>query len=168
MQPATELIKEIAVLELEVVYLEQHLLSLYRKAFDQQLSSASPSTTKEETLKHPPTTPTAPSVEPSMSESLTKNEDSTIQYNDREFETTQNEHRRYDLETLGKEKHLDSGVFRCHSSLSRCTAFTKASPPAESLAKSLRACHSQPLSMMEVNLVHRKLICLVLLLHYHP
>ena len=43
LQPAMELIKEIAVLELEVVYLEQYLLSLYRKAFDQQVSSISPS-----------------------------------------------------------------------------------------------------------------------------
>ncbi|KAK4781081.1 hypothetical protein SAY87_017187 [Trapa incisa] len=42
-KPATDLIKEIAVLELEVVYLEQYLLSLYRKAFDQHPASASPS-----------------------------------------------------------------------------------------------------------------------------
>ncbi|CAB4290284.1 unnamed protein product [Prunus armeniaca] len=34
-----EVIKEIAVLELEVVYLERYLLSLYRKTFDQQISS---------------------------------------------------------------------------------------------------------------------------------
>ena len=54
-KPATELIKEIAVLELEVVYLEQYLLSLYRKAFDQQISSVSP--TKDERLKSPLATP---------------------------------------------------------------------------------------------------------------
>ncbi|XP_057951913.1 uncharacterized protein LOC131146341 isoform X5 [Malania oleifera] len=47
-KPASELIKEIAVLELEVVHLEQHLLSLYRKAFDQQLSSLSPPPAKDE------------------------------------------------------------------------------------------------------------------------
>ncbi|CAN8284038.1 unnamed protein product [Cochlearia groenlandica] len=35
----TELIKEIAVLESEVSHLEQYLLSLYRKAFDQQTAS---------------------------------------------------------------------------------------------------------------------------------
>ncbi|GAU17434.1 hypothetical protein TSUD_233110 [Trifolium subterraneum] len=96
-KPATELIKEIAVLELEVVYLEQHLLSLYRKAFDQQLPLVSPST-KEETVKHSPTTPQTPCVKPSMPE---------------------------------------------------CTMFTRASPHEDSLDKSLRACHSQPLSMME-------------------
>lgn len=34
MQPAAELIKEIALLEMEVVHLEQYLLSLYRAAFN--------------------------------------------------------------------------------------------------------------------------------------
>jgi hypothetical protein len=140
MQPATELIKEIAVLELEVVYLEQHLLSLYRKAFDQQLPSASPST-KEEAVKHSPTTPRTPFVKPYMPEVVTKNECSTLQYNDHE------------LESLEKEKHLDSRVYRSHSSLSQCAMFTRASPREDSLDKSLRASHSQPLSMMEVNLV---------------
>ncbi|KAJ8460671.1 hypothetical protein OPV22_033597 [Ensete ventricosum] len=36
-----ELIREIAMLELEVVHLEQYLLSFYRRAFEQQMSSAS-------------------------------------------------------------------------------------------------------------------------------
>ncbi|KAJ6395891.1 hypothetical protein OIU77_021031 [Salix suchowensis] len=44
-RPAKELVKEIAVLELEVVYLERYLLSLYRKTFEQQVSSLS---TKDE------------------------------------------------------------------------------------------------------------------------
>ncbi|XP_045815030.1 uncharacterized protein LOC123908439 [Trifolium pratense] len=127
-KPATELIKEIAVLELEVVYLEQHLLSLYRKAFDQRLPSVSPSI-KEETVKLSPTTPQTPFVKPSMPEVLTKND--------------------HELETLEKEKHLDSRVYRSHSSLSQCALFTRASPHEDSLDKSLRACHSQPLSMME-------------------
>ncbi|KAL2328923.1 hypothetical protein Fmac_022350 [Flemingia macrophylla] len=45
---AMELIKEIGILELEVVYLEQYVLSLYRKIFDQQISSLS---TKERRLE---------------------------------------------------------------------------------------------------------------------
>ncbi|EPS72452.1 hypothetical protein M569_02303, partial [Genlisea aurea] len=52
-KPAVELIKEIAVLELQVGYLEQHLLSLYRKAFDQQISS----TKRDGALKSPPPPP---------------------------------------------------------------------------------------------------------------
>lgn len=55
-KPATELIKEISVLELEVGHLEQYLLSLYRKAFDQQVSSLSP-LKKDEGFKSPLTTP---------------------------------------------------------------------------------------------------------------
>ncbi|CAM8926645.1 unnamed protein product [Rhodiola kirilowii] len=37
-KPAEDLIKEIATLEMQVARLEQHLLSLYRKKFDQQVS----------------------------------------------------------------------------------------------------------------------------------
>jgi len=147
------------VLELEVVYLEQHLLSLYRKAFDQQLSSVSP-TSKEESLKFPLTTLSARFINVSVPEILTKRECSATQSKDHELETQRKEQNRYEPETLGKEfnenlleeNHLDSSVYRCHSSLSHCPAFTRESPPAESLARSLRACHSQPLSMLEVNL----------------
>lgn len=42
-QQATDLIKEIALLEMEVVHLEHYLLSLYRKAFDQQITPNSES-----------------------------------------------------------------------------------------------------------------------------
>lgn len=45
-KPAKELISEIAVLELEVMHLEQYLLSLYRKAFD-------PTMPPKERLKEP-------------------------------------------------------------------------------------------------------------------
>ncbi|KAG7567450.1 hypothetical protein ISN45_Aa04g003250 [Arabidopsis thaliana x Arabidopsis arenosa] len=55
-KPPTELIKEIAVLELEVSHLEQYLLSLYRKAFDQQTSSVSPPTSKQQSSSSPKST----------------------------------------------------------------------------------------------------------------
>lgn len=150
---------------MEVVYLEQHLLSLYRKAFDQQLSSVSPPT-KEESLKYPLTTPRAQVVKASLPEVLTKEEYPTVQSNDHELEAMRKEHDRNELDNLRKEcnggwpeeKHLDSGVYRCHSSLSQYSAFTRSSPPAEPLTKSLRACHSQPLSMMEVIIVSWKII----------
>ncbi|KAL2460185.1 hypothetical protein Adt_43605 [Abeliophyllum distichum] len=38
-QPASDLIKEIAVLELEVAYLEKYLLSMYRRTFSKRLST---------------------------------------------------------------------------------------------------------------------------------
>ncbi|XP_052726006.1 uncharacterized protein LOC108334786 isoform X2 [Vigna angularis] len=155
-KPATELIREIAVLELEVVYLEQHLLSLYRKAFDQQLSSVSP-TSKDESIKFPLTTLSARFINVSVPEILTNRECSTTPSKDHELETQRKEQEKHEPETLWKEynenlieeNHLDSGVYRCHSSLSHCPAFTRESPPADSLARSLRACHSQPLSMLE-------------------
>ncbi|KAL6010206.1 hypothetical protein ACLOJK_000637 [Asimina triloba] len=45
--PVEELIEEIAMLALEVAYLEQLLLSLYRRASDQQIASSSPSNIDE-------------------------------------------------------------------------------------------------------------------------
>ncbi|CAN1224981.1 hypothetical protein LINGRAPRIM_LOCUS930 [Linum grandiflorum] len=117
-KPTTELIKEIAVLELEVVYLEQYLLSLYRKAFDQQVSS------KEE----------GPNVT-STSQFCCQSQDNPSK----------------DSTSLtGQEKLLDSSVQRSQSSLSQCSAFSgRASPPADSLGRAVRSCHSQPLSMIE-------------------
>ncbi|XP_061338570.1 uncharacterized protein LOC133285375 [Gastrolobium bilobum] len=155
-KPTTELIKEIAVLELEVVYLEQHLLSLYRKAFDEQLSSVAPST-EEERVKSPPTTPRARFIEASEPKVLTRRGCSAVQSIDYELDTLQREYNGYELETLGKEynvlrsegKNLDSDVYRCNSSLSQFSAFTRVSPPAEALTGSLHACHSQPSSMVE-------------------
>ncbi|KAG5062298.1 hypothetical protein HKD37_02G003445 [Glycine soja] len=157
-KPTSKLIKEIAVLELEVVYLEQYLLSLYRKAFDQQLPSVAPFT-KEEKVKSPPSTPRARLVIVSKPEVLTKRGSSAVQSIDHELDTLQKEYSGYEHETLRKEynvhqpegKHLDSGVYRCHSSLSQCTTFTTrvSAPAAEVLTESLRTCHSQPLSMME-------------------
>ncbi|XP_054823273.1 uncharacterized protein LOC129321517 isoform X1 [Prosopis cineraria] len=159
-KPATELIKEIALLELEVVYLEQHLLSLYRKAFDQQLSSVSPST-KEEKVKSSSIPPKARVIDVSNLENLSARGCSAIQSDCHKLETPGKEYtvqsNGHELDTQGKEhngsgqqKLLDSGVYRCHSSLSQYSAFaTRTSPPAEPLDKSLRACHSQPLSMLE-------------------
>lgn len=153
------------MLELEVMHLEQYLLSLYRKAFDQQLPSVAPFT-KEEKVKSLPSTPRARFVEVSKPEVLIKRGSSAVQSIDHELDTMQKEYNGYEPETLGKEynvhqpegKHLDAGVYRCHSSLSQCTTFTTraSAPVAEVLTESLRACHSQPLFMMEVNHVSWK------------
>ncbi|XVF61940.1 hypothetical protein PTKIN_Ptkin08bG0175800 [Pterospermum kingtungense] len=141
-KPATQLIKEIAVLELEVVYLEQYLLSLYRKAFDQQASSISPSK-RDERLKSPVDTPKEIFAEVSRSDDASKVEKSAVQtgYCDNSWKEPSG---------VGEEKLLDSGVHRCHSSLSQHSMFSsRTSPPGEALDKAVRACHSQPLSMME-------------------
>ncbi|GMP28217.1 hypothetical protein CsSME_00003855 [Camellia sinensis var. sinensis] len=142
-KPATELIKEIAVLELEVVHLEQYLLSLYRQAFDQK-NSSSPST-KDERSKSPFTTPKGRYLQVSRSDITTRRESSTVQASSLSIANPWNESR-----NIGEEKPVDSSVHRCYSSLSQCSApSNRTSPPAESLGKAVRACYSQPLSMME-------------------
>lgn len=138
-QSATELIKEIAILEVEVTHLEQYLLSLYRKAFDQQVSSLSPSARVDQ-VNSPLTTPRRRRLEFSSP-------DIARQVDGRLIPTQRNE-----SSCLGEEKFVESNVNRCQSSLSQCSALSnKNSPPAESLGKALRACHSQPLSMAEVS-----------------
>lgn len=141
---ATELIKEIAVLEVEVTHLEQYLLSLYRKAFDQQVSSLSPSARADQ-VNSPLTTPRRRRLEFSSSDITSERDNLGRPVDSWLIPTQQNE-----SSCLGEEKFVDCNVNRCQSSLSQCSALSnKNSPPAEPLGKALRACHSQPLSMAE-------------------
>ncbi|KAJ0535380.1 putative ternary complex factor MIP1, leucine-zipper [Helianthus annuus] len=126
---ATELIKDIAVLEYEVSHLEQYLLSLYRKAFDQQIPCPSPLRSCEP-LKSPLTTPPRKYLETSQSVISSKPDKGSIVEEDED------------------DIVLDSNVHRCHSSLSQHSLLS-AETPTETLGKALRACHSQPLSMTE-------------------
>ncbi|KAL8471967.1 hypothetical protein ACS0TY_029271 [Phlomoides rotata] len=142
-KPATELIKDIAVLELEVGHLEQYLLSLYRKAFDQQFTSLSPPK-KHEGYRTPLSTPRRRRLD-FLSSEITSTKESKPEA---EYQTLPNVRK----ETNGpsEEKLLDSAVQRSHSSLSQRSALVNTTAPsAEALGKALRACHSQPLSMME-------------------
>ncbi|KAE8693296.1 putative set domain protein [Hibiscus syriacus] len=141
-KPATELIKEIAVLELEVVYLEQYILSLYRKAFDQQVSSIAPSK-RCEMIKTPIDSPRTRFSKVSKPDDASKVENSALRsgYHDNSCKAPCG---------FEEEKLLDSGVHRCHSSLCQHSVYSsRAAPPEENLDKAIRTCHSQPLSMME-------------------
>lgn len=143
-QPATELIKEISVLEVEVTHLEQYLLSLYRKAFDQQLSSISPSKAHDK-VQSPLTAPRPRRLEFSQSD-VTSDRANVTGHPEDQFACDPLK----DTTSAEEENVLDSSVKRCHSSLSeRSASFNKASPPMEPLGKALRACHSQPLSMQQ-------------------
>ncbi|KAF8377467.1 hypothetical protein HHK36_030845 [Tetracentron sinense] len=136
-KPTKELIKEVALLEMEVVYLEQYLLLLYRKAFDQQISSLSPSI-MDERLKSPSITQKGMFMQASELDITPKSENSAVQYS------------RLQMPGGNAEKLLDSSIHRTHSSLSqRSACSTRPSPPVETLAKDAWSCHSQPLFMLE-------------------
>jgi len=144
------------VLEMEVVYLEQYLLTLYRKAFDQQISSVSPKNKDQKISSVSPTAknqrPNSPSIAPRRlfvdedgAETRKKIETSAVQLAAKTLYSTWEE----SGECAAGGKMLDSNVHRCHSTLShRANLATKPSP--DSLSKALRSCHSQPLSMTEV------------------
>ncbi|KAK1293617.1 hypothetical protein QJS10_CPB17g02579 [Acorus calamus] len=139
-KPTKELIKEIAVLELEVVYLEQHLLSLYRRAFDQQISALSPPSTIDKTNSV---------QEISRLDISAKGSSLAFKSNSIPFSRIHSPVKETDSHCC-TERLADSGVHRSYSSLShRSVCSARMSPSAESLAKALRACHSQPLSMFQ-------------------
>ncbi|KAK9012182.1 hypothetical protein V6N11_040251 [Hibiscus sabdariffa] len=141
-KPATELIKEIAVLELEVEYLEQYLLSLYRKAFDQRVSSILPSK-RDERIKTPVDTPRVRFSKVPKHDDASKGENSALRsgYHDNSCKESSG---------FGEEKLLDSGVHRCLSSICQHSVYSsRAAPQEENLSKAIRTCHSQPLSMIE-------------------
>ncbi|XP_076928593.1 uncharacterized protein LOC143592591 [Bidens hawaiensis] len=118
---AIELIREIAVLEYEVSHLEHYLLSLYQKTFNQQpLCPSSPSRNDQKNLKPPLVTPRGKLLETSRA-------DISLQKNHKTF--------------FEDNEVLASSVQHCHSSITRT--------PPDVVDKSLRACHSQPPSMME-------------------
>ncbi|XP_023544960.1 uncharacterized protein LOC111804400 isoform X1 [Cucurbita pepo subsp. pepo] len=143
-KPATELIKEIAVLELEVSHLEQYLLSLYRKAFDGQISSTSP-TTVDEKLKSPKNSPKAKYVANCVPDITSKKEDKAVQSGYDSFGNPMKEYR-----GICEDKLLDSSVRRCQSSLSHYSVCSKrTSLPEDFLGQDVRPCLSQPTSMVE-------------------
>ncbi|VFQ68474.1 unnamed protein product [Cuscuta campestris] len=124
-QPTRELIREIAVLEVEVGHLEQYLLSLYRQAFDQQLPSLSPPR-RDDRLK-PPSSGT-PRRRLNFSKLPMKDSNGFAEV----------------------ASNSDSRVQRSHSSLSQRSGLpNRTLTPEDTLGKSVRACHSQPLSMRE-------------------
>ncbi|TXG64480.1 hypothetical protein EZV62_011474 [Acer yangbiense] len=145
---AKELIKEIAVLELEVVYLEQYLLSLYRKTFDQRLSTLS---NMDGRLKSGTMTNKGMFSEVSHSDIVSEKENSVIQSsNPMSCENSSGNASKECNSIWESEKLLDSGIHRSHSSLSQRSACSiRTSPQLKSLAKAVDSYHSLPLSMLE-------------------
>ncbi|XP_050262096.1 uncharacterized protein LOC126706604 isoform X1 [Quercus robur] len=141
-KPAQELIKEIAVLELEVVYLEQYLLSLYRNKFDQQKSCVS-------------------IVEGRLNKERFRKVPEYDIMSEKEDPVTHSTHHTLPQNSIGNplqecndiwgtQKQLDSSIHRSHSSLSqRSACLSRTSPPMKFLNKGVGSYHSLPLSMLE-------------------
>ncbi|XP_059283212.1 uncharacterized protein LOC132036827 isoform X2 [Lycium ferocissimum] len=139
-KPTTEVIREIAVLELEVVRLEQYLLSLYRKAFDQQISSLSPPT-RDDKLKSLTNTKIRRCLEFSKSDTIGRRENSCAQPDSKLLSNPCKE-----TTSTTEDKVRECGVHRSRSSV---TQHSVPSKREEIPGKALRACQSQPSSMME-------------------
>ena len=141
-QPTEELIKEIAVLELEVICLEQHLLTLYRKAFDQQLSPVNSACGMESNRQ------SARSFSGILSEA-----------SDLDFSTPRKQQliqssrmvlaRKSTPATSTSETSNEKiNIGRSHSSLLHRAV--RVSPSANNLARALKPCHTSPLTFVEV------------------
>lgn len=144
-KPAKELIREIAVLELEVMHLEQHLLSLYRKAFDQQIPALSP------------TPPKAKSKQPSSCQrklfhelpgpEISSNTGQPLVHSTRILPSQISACKLTDESYC--ENIADRNVHRCHSALNQRAVYSSRISSSEAaLARALQDCHSQPLSFL--------------------
>ncbi|KAL3813556.1 hypothetical protein ACJIZ3_014824 [Penstemon smallii] len=145
-KPVVELIKEIAILELEVGHLEQYLLSLYRKAFDPQISSLSP---LEKDVVRPSAlaTPRRRRLDFSGTD-ITLAKDTSLA----EAQTPTLSDSMKEGNDAPEEKVLESCVERSHNSLSQRSALPNGiSPPEEASGIAPCVCHSKPLSMMAEN-----------------
>ncbi|KAK7257918.1 hypothetical protein RIF29_32239 [Crotalaria pallida] len=146
-EAAKELIKEIGILELEVMYLEQYLLSLYRKRYDQQILSP---TTEERRLEFDSDTSKETSAVPGK-DAVSDKEISVLHAshlishrNSAGFQLKECNNR------LEPESVLDSSIHRCYSELSQRTVCSiDASSPVNIKTKAVDYYHSLPLSMLE-------------------
>ncbi|XVE94092.1 hypothetical protein REPUB_Repub01dG0251100 [Reevesia pubescens] len=143
---AKELIKDIAVLELEVAYLEKYLLSLYRKNFDKRFLSFK---TIDENLRSISVVHKEMFPEVQADGIMSEKENLAIQSSG--FVSSRcsigNPPKECN-EVWATEKLLDSSIYRSHSSLSLRSAFSVTSPQ-KTVAKAVDLYHSLPLSMLE-------------------
>ncbi|KAG2705558.1 hypothetical protein I3843_05G052900 [Carya illinoinensis] len=148
-EPAQELIKEIAVLELEVEYLEQYLLCMYRKKFNQQQSNPSnmEGRSKSTSVMHDEI------IEVAGYDIMSEKDDSIIH----------SSHLKFPRNSIAKPPDagndiwgtrmlLDSSIHRSHSLLSQHSACLTRTSPAKFPTKAVDSYHSLPLSMLEVTL----------------
>ena len=141
-QPTEELIKEIAVLELEVICLEQHLLTLYRKAFEQQFSPVN-SACDVESNKQP-----ARSFSGILSEASELNFSTPRKHQLIQSSRMVMARKSTPTASTSETSNEKINIGRSHSSLLHRSV--RVSPSANNLARALKPCHTSPLSFVEV------------------
>lgn len=164
-QPANELIREVATLELEIKHLEQYLLTLYRKAFDQQQQQAatvactdaarlSVSSRCSQLLEETPKAKAAAAAAPG------RRGGDAIHYScppapvSKRWNNGGGAADDCSPSTCPRKTTDSSDQYRglrSQSALSfRGVCSSRISPSEDSLARALRSCHSQPFSFLEV------------------
>ncbi|CAI9769911.1 unnamed protein product [Fraxinus pennsylvanica] len=142
-QTAGDLIQEIAVLEMEVAYLEKYLLSLYRRAFSKRFSTL-PTMDEQEnsnlvTLKW---------MLPEFSKpGLTSVKESSVPFVPPQ-DSSNNLHMKCN-DILGAETLVDTGLGRSQSSLSQRSTCAYRTSPSQTISEAVDLYHSLPLSMLE-------------------
>ncbi|CAL9116999.1 unnamed protein product [Musa acuminata var. zebrina] len=148
-KPTKELIREIAMLELEVVHLEQYLLSLYRRVFEQRISNVSPTAVedvkKQQLISQSMPFPEAATHDIPFRKAKSAFQSSHILLPRKSANKLCNEA----CPVNCQEKH-GRGIHRSHSSLvPRSVCSAKGSHSAKNLARALGACHTLPLSLLK-------------------
>ncbi|KAL3538934.1 hypothetical protein ACH5RR_002300 [Cinchona calisaya] len=146
-KPAKALIKDIAILEMEVVYLEKYLLSMYRKTFAKRLTSSSMVRERpnRNSLSNKPLSLEIP--ECNIIEDSATNAGNLMSSEG----SVDNPLKECD-DILGSQILFDSSIHRSHSSLSHRSAVAVRTSPLQgplAVAEAVESYHSLPLSMLE-------------------
>lgn len=153
-------------MELEIKHLEQYLLTLYRKAFEQAPTLASSLVVRPEEPAPPKPSVSSRSAlmeeTPKAKATVGRGGDAMLHYSCPPLSKRRNGTMEDCSPSTCPTKAMDSDHgLRSQSALSfRGVCSSRISPSEESLARALRSCHSQPFSFLEVihlNLLIRQL-----------
>ncbi|OEL25106.1 hypothetical protein BAE44_0013876 [Dichanthelium oligosanthes] len=155
LKPATQLIREVATLELEIKHLEQYLLTLYRKAFDQQQQQAPTSRSSDAHREAPKLSVSSRSAQldetPKTKAPIRRGGDPMLHHSCPPISKGRNGAVDDSSPSTCPRRttDFDHGL-RSQSALSfRGVCSSRISPTEDSLARALRSCHSQPFSFLE-------------------
>ncbi|XP_057872883.2 uncharacterized protein LOC131079034 isoform X1 [Cryptomeria japonica] len=145
-----EMIREIAELESEVQRLEQHLLLLYRKVFEHNVSN-NPSTSISQEDYSSQKSYSGPLQPTNGFLSLLKQSSNLVQRSQSSLSQSSTSSLQQLAGGLSRQMHSDFLVQRSHSSLSSTSSAVKFSPPLYNSPQSglERSSHSQPLCLAQ-------------------